>query len=112
LITSGRVPVRNAWSDYVRALHVASDWLALARQTQDPRHRETALACVRIARERLDRLLAEDMDVARRHELRLMIELAAQTAADTDEVRQSIVESRALLDLPVQRLPGAGGECA
>jgi methionine synthase II (cobalamin-independent) len=112
LITSGRVPVRNAWDDYVRALQVASDWLALARQSHDPRHRETALACVRIARERLDRLLAEGLDAVHRHELHLMIELAAQTADGVDEVRQSIAESRALRDHPVRRLPGAGSECA
>jgi hypothetical protein len=107
LIAGGRAPVRNAWDDYVRALHVASDWLTLARQSHDPRHLETALACSRIARERLDRLLAEGLDAEHRHELQLMIELAEQTADGVDEVRQSIAESRALLDRPGRRLPGS-----
>ena len=109
MIAGGRAPVRNAWDDYVRALHVASDWLTLARQSHDPRHLETALVCSRIARERLDRLLAEGLDAEHRHELRLMIELAEQTADGVVEVRQSIAESRALLDRPGRRLPGS--EC-
>src|SRR3954465_10923920 len=106
VVTRARTPHRNAWNDYVRALHAASDWLVLARQSQDQRHLETAITCSRIARERLDRLLAEDLDPARRHELRLL-ELEAQTAAHVDEVRQQIAESRALLDKPVHRLPGS-----
>ena len=107
MIAGGRAPVRNAWDDYVRALHVASDWLTLARQSQNSRHLETALVCSRIARERLDRLLAEGLDAEHRHELRLMIELAEQTADGVVEVRQSIEESRALLDRPVRRMPGS-----
>jgi hypothetical protein len=106
VVTRARTPHRNAWNDYVRALHAASDWLVLARQSQDQRHLETAITCSRIARERLDRLLAEDLDPARRHELRLL-ELEAQTAAHVDEVRQQLAESRALLDAPVRRLPGS-----
>jgi len=107
----GLAPIRSAWDDYVRGLQVAGDWLALARQSQDPRHLETALVCLRVARERLDRLLAEGLDVVQRQELDL-IELAAQTAAHVEEARNLIAESRALLNRPIRRMPGSSRDAA
>jgi len=104
-------PIRSAWDDYIRGLQVAGDWLALARRSQDPRHLETALVCLRVARERLDRLLAEGLDVAQRQELDL-IELAAQTAAHVEEARNLIAESRALLNRPIRRMPGSSRDAA
>jgi hypothetical protein len=84
-------------ADYRVALSVTVQWLETWKATGDPRARETAMACAKIAHERFA-ALERSRDPGRDYHDLMMLERRAQFDALGDEVRATLAESRNLLE--------------